>query len=455
MKKLVFALLVPVMALAIYDLKTVTLNNWTCTFYNCGTWGHNNGNPGGQWRGGSYIFGAGIWIGTIRNTWDTTVTVGYNPNSGGSEMVPTLCRYWREGYADSRDRIYMYPGDWPPPPDRFPMAPQTSRSELDLWTCCCDSDPAKHIPGPTPRPIGLDVLLTVYAFTDSLSADMFFMRYDVCNCTDSALTQTYFGQVIDADVGNASDDLCGLILNRLFQVGGDTIRVTNTGYCYSSDNIPSGAVATRLLKGPAGLGLTAFKIFTLTDADPKDDVEQYLALAGYDYWNPQRPYNPYDSIDNVPADKRYALACGPFTIQPESSVTFWYAIIGSPFDPADTSELAVRCAWAERVYERLTGIAERKPEPAAPRLTIGPSPFSPSRPLRVSVPTAGPLTLDVYDATGRLVRSLAASGQPSAVGFAAWDGSDSRGRLLPAGIYFVQATTSTSRATAKVLLARD
>jgi hypothetical protein len=51
-------------------------------------------------------------------------------------------------------------------------------------------------------------------------------------------------------------------------------------------------------------------------------------------------------------------------------VTFWYAVIGSPYGDSgqgpqgrDTSELALRCKRAHDFYERLLGVAE---EPSMP-----------------------------------------------------------------------------------------
>ena len=64
----------------------------------------------------------------------------YSPGSGVSELVPMLTANWRRGHGNSADRIYTYPDDWPPPPDRFPMAPNTALAPHELWTCCCDSD---------------------------------------------------------------------------------------------------------------------------------------------------------------------------------------------------------------------------------------------------------------------------------------------------------------------------
>jgi len=298
----------------------------------------------------------------------------YDPNTGGTEMCPTLCRYWHEGTGNAEDRVYRCPGDWPPPLSRFPMAPQNPRSDMDLWCSFCDSNPANHIsPG---RPLGIDVYLAVYGFADSLAQDFFFLKYELANCAGDSIRNAYFGMMLDADIGDLTDDLTCLILNRLFQIGPETIRVRNTGFVFDEDNVEGpgqnwesgtpGAVAVVLLSTPESLGLTAFKRLTF-DIDPVTDPEQYLTLAGFDYR--YHVYAPYDSvIDVAPADKRVLFATGPFDLAPDSTVTFWYAIIGSPFGDSaqprferDTSELALRCKRARDYFGRLTGIAEETP----------------------------------------------------------------------------------------------
>ena len=86
----VLVLLLPALALAIYDVKLDTLGNWKCYFSNYGPWGTDfAGQPGGFWHDTAYVFGAGFWCGAIVAP-DTLVTVGYNPNSGASELVPML-----------------------------------------------------------------------------------------------------------------------------------------------------------------------------------------------------------------------------------------------------------------------------------------------------------------------------------------------------------------------------
>jgi hypothetical protein len=181
-KQFFLALLVPALALAIYDMDTFDVNHWRTPIYNDGRWGIDNsissGQAGGIWPQplhNCYVFGAGTWLGAVVGSPpETLCTFMYNPNSGGSEGFPTLCRYWREGTGDIRDRIYKYPDDWPPSQSRFPMAPQWELSDMDMWCAYSDSEPLNHIP--PGQPLGFDVYETVYGFDDSLAQDFFYLR---------------------------------------------------------------------------------------------------------------------------------------------------------------------------------------------------------------------------------------------------------------------------------------
>jgi hypothetical protein len=382
-KSFLLVLLLPTLALAISDTKWFDLNHWKSPFYNDGRWGiditQGSGVAAGAWPQplhNCYVFGAGVWVGAVVDSVspETLTTVFYHPNSGGTEGYPTLCSFWRDGDGDSLDRIYVYPGDWPPPLSRFPMAPQDPRSDRDMWCCFCDSNPDNHIsPG---RPLGIDVYLTVYGNDDSLAQDFFYLKYELTNYSGDSIHDAYFGAVLDADIGDGTDDMTELILDDLFQVGQDTIRVRNTGFVYDNNNYEApgatwesgtpGAIAVMLLDSPDSLGLTAFKKFTL-DIDPVIDAAQYLTLAGYDYRT--GVYQPYDSsMDVAPGDKRILLATGPLDLAPDSVLMFAYAVIGSPFGDSgqapserDTSELALRCKWARLYWEQATALAERPP----------------------------------------------------------------------------------------------
>jgi hypothetical protein len=465
MRKLALLLLLPGLLLAIYDIGWVDVNNWRMPIYNDGRWAIDitqNNFPGGYWPYplvNYYLFGGGLWVGAVVQG-ETLVTVGYNPNSGGTEMSPTLCRYWRDGYNDPRDRIYRYPGDWPPPQSRFPMAPVLPRSDLNLWCCFGDSDPAFH--DSTGGPLGIDVASSVYAFADSAERDFILLRYDVFNNNDYSINQCYVALCLDADIGDATDDMTGLILNRSFHHGTDTFRVRNTGFTGDNDNHENvsdrwqggtpGAAAIRLLSAPNGLDLSAFKKFTL-DVDPVRNPDQYLTMAGYDYRT--GIYSPFDSVDEMPNDKRFLLSCGPVDLPAHTSATFYYAVVAAPFGPqyemwphSDTGELAWRCHLAELAYERLLGVAEAPLHSAVvPALTIHPNPCHGSFEVNCSVREPGSISLKLHDVNGRLVRTLK-EGNAGAGNYTT--GMDAS--RLPQGVYLLTLEADGRSVTQKLII---
>ncbi|MEZ4647197.1 MAG: S8 family serine peptidase [Candidatus Eisenbacteria bacterium] len=95
--------------------------------------------------------------------------------------------------------------------------------------------------------------------------------------------------------------------------------------------------------------------------------------------------------------------------------------------------------------------------PVSSSISVSPNPSRPGTDMTVTVQWASetgadvtsPLPLVVADATGRAVRSLAASPVSPGVWTARWDGRDDRSRALPAGVYFVSEPGASG--SAKVL----
>ena len=65
-----------------------------------------------------------------------------------------------------------------------------------------------------------------------------------------------------------------------------------------------------------------------------------------------------------------------------------------------------------------------------------------------------PVELTIYDALGRLVRTLARQNMFTGEHEIVWDGRDSSGRDLPAGIYLCRFITTNHHGTIKLLLLR-
>jgi len=99
--------------------------------------------------------------------------------------------------------------------------------------------------------------------------------------------------------------------------------------------------------------------------------------------------------------------------------------------------------------------SENKPELKVYGLAQNtPNPFSDFTRIVYSIPENTEVTLKIYDATGRLVRTLVHGTQKAGIKKIRWDGTDNAGRKLPSGLYFYRLETEKFRATKRMLLLR-
>jgi len=118
--------------------------------------------------------------------------------------------------------------------------------------------------------------------------------------------------------------------------------------------------------------------------------------------------------------------------------------------------------WALIGYwlpEGQTGVREQAQPtnqgPLVTRLYVPqPNPFRTHLAIRYSLAAEGPVTLRVHDLTGRVVRTLCASGVKRGVYNTNWNGTDDRGRELARGVYFCRFSAGDYRATEKLVLQR-
>ena len=93
------------------------------------------------------------------------------------------------------------------------------------------------------------------------------------------------------------------------------------------------------------------------------------------------------------------------------------------------------------------GAKEAVPAPSVSRqIEAIPNPFTRTCVFRLSWPLADGEALTLHDASGRLVRTLSGSLNLK------WDGTDSEGRRLPAGIYFCTLDNGAKRISRKLVL---
>ncbi|MBM3314998.1 hypothetical protein FJY71_04045, partial [candidate division WOR-3 bacterium] len=386
----------------IYDWQWYNKNQWNLAVTNYGTFGNGIGRSGGEWPAGSgdmYIYGAGIWIGCVKRlpgVKDTLVSIGYNPNSGTSEMTPGAYDNAPGGYGGrDYERVYINP-DFPPDPLSFPESlrgrvptptriggdpdtswfyyvARTAVSTGDAWAVFNDRDPERHTAGRTPRPMGIEVYQSIYSWALPWNKDIVFFKLDIRNRSTDTLRDLYLAVGADPDVGNAADDRAGLCLHKHVRnaAGTDSAYADNLGYVYSEDASPAGFVGFDFLQSPFWKDANgrmrevdpdpgADTIYPngnddndngLIDEpsegrqvgmsafkifilanDPKTDGEQYLGMAGWDWTETPPVRNPYDSTDASPEDKRFLQATGPVTLAPNELTTVTCAVIGARAD---------------------------------------------------------------------------------------------------------------------------
>lgn len=394
-----------------WDIKPIKINDLWFWNSNYGEFGQNENGPGGEWPGGSgqmYNFGSGLWIGCISADGETLVTVGYNPNTGSGEMVPGLIEMGSNGQTDPDVRIYQFPGDWPPPYEKFPMAPQEYVSLADQWMCFNDGDPEYHAPADT-RPIGLEVYQSVYGWDYGLNRDVIFFRWVIKNLSGDSLHGVYLGICDDPDIGYADDDVVRCFIDTsIYDPEPDSfIHIDNIGFDHDysgstqgwdsvgciafdylqrpyalhdgidndGDGIKDGeeldSILLKQLYPPRGdrdkdgvgdwkdpseieqLDMTSFIRFTL-DIDPSWDFERYKVLKGLDY-------RTNDSVgymrdDNKPGDKRFVISSGSFSMADGDTVVAVIAVICAGFhhpggSGTDSLHLVRRDAFAQFVFD--------------------------------------------------------------------------------------------------------
>jgi hypothetical protein len=83
-----------------------------------------------------------------------------------------------------------------------------------------------------------------------------------------------------------------------------------------------------------------------------------------------------------------------------------------------------------------------------------PSVFRSRTAVRFTLDADRPVSLQVHDLTGRVVRTVCASGLKRGAYSYAWDGCDAQGRALAEGVYLVRLVAGDYSATGKLTLLR-
>ena len=92
-----------------------------------------------------------------------------------------------------------------------------------------------------------------------------------------------------------------------------------------------------------------------------------------------------------------------------------------------------------------------------PELSTGllgnyPNPFNPETTIRYSLKESGPVTLEIYNLKGQMIRRLENSVKSAGEHSMVWDGKDANGRDLGSGVYFYKLNCGTYSSSKKMIM---
>jgi endoglucanase len=102
-----------------------------------------------------------------------------------------------------------------------------------------------------------------------------------------------------------------------------------------------------------------------------------------------------------------------------------------------------------------TAVEDRKPSEVSFVLSANyPNPFNPSTEIRYAVPSAGRVTLTVYNLKGELIRKLVDGAVPAGNHMAVWNGLDSNDTTVPSGVYIYRLDAGGLTSSRRLVLMR-
>ena len=358
------------------------------------------------------IYDAGMWLGAVDSaTGDTLIAVaeystefepgnmeGTGPNSNPNDPVYRIYKLYSDSLESNPNADYLaWPVSQGAPVDD--SGRPAIIGDQFAWTVYNDANSSGHDndAGST-EPLGVEVQQSAFAFNrEDALGNMVFLKFKIMNKGGKTLTNMFVSLWSDPDLGGASDDL----------VGCDT--ALSLGFCYNATNSDSKygstppAVGFDFFQGPLEFTgnsddtgrmwgqkypgyrnqpMSSFNKY-INGTDPASKTHTYNYMQGltregdaYTYLNDTLkffvsgdPVTRTGDIDSDPADRRFMLTTGPFTLRPGDSTEVLAAIV------AGTACDRLTAIDAMKYYDRFAQTAyennfDLPAPPAAPIVTV-------------------------------------------------------------------------------------
>jgi hypothetical protein len=104
------------------------------------------------------------------------------------------------------------------------------------------------------------------------------------------------------------------------------------------------------------------------------------------------------------------------------------------------------------LYRCATGVGDQTPAPSLALNPNYPNPFNPQTTIAYSLAEAGRVNLRIYDASGRVVKTLVDDNKTAGKHTATWNGRDRNGVAVSSGVYFVRLESGGNVQARKIIL---
>jgi hypothetical protein len=283
-------------------------------------------------------------------------------------------------------------------------------------------------------PLGLYVRQESWAFSDPADDDFILIRYVIHNRSEVELTELRAGLFVDLDFGVSSNNAAGTDLDR-------QLAYMNFG----TDRY----AGVRLLDGDDGTD----PVSNVTIIENERYIYPQLYLLDADklaFMAGSDAEHAVTEVDSL-SDFSILVSAGPFTLAPGDSNEVAFAIAGG----VSESELFTHVDRAQEIYTAdPVSAPEATVAPGLRFVSARPNPFRRSATVRFDLDAPRDVRIDVYDVSGRHVRSIRAGMLESRSYAVSWDGRDDAGRSVAGGTYFVRLSTGIDQLTRRIVLIR-
>ncbi len=286
-------------------------------------------------------------------------------------------------------------------------------------------------------PMNVRITQETFAASRAPYEDVILLRYTVENLNATELSNFYFGYFFDWDVGtSATTDVAEYDAER------------RLGYCYNTGAGTKTYAGMSLIEG-ANPSFRAIYNNQNATGNPSwgiydgfTDVEKWESLLGG------------VSITKAgPEDVSYVIGSGPHTIPANGKVTLGFALLaGTNLQDLQTNADAAVQFWNELFVMAV----EAGPSPSLPREFAleqnYPNPFNPETLVKFQLPKAAHVRLEVFDLTGRKIRTLGLQKFAAGVHATKWDGKNDAGEPAPSGVYLYRLQAESFVQSRKMIL---